>query len=172
MIINKHIDSQKNIKGIFDTYFKALVVFGASYLDDTDEAEDLVQATLLELWKSELIFPNENALKSYLYKTVKNKCFNLLKHHKVKDRYAKEKENAEENYFEINENIVEHESARLLHLGIQKLHPRKKEIIELSLKGLSNDVIAERLDIKIQTVKNLKSDAYKSLKSFIKKTEE
>ena len=48
------------------------------------------------------------------------------------------------------------------------LPERKREIIKLSLRGLKNNEISENLGIKLQTVKTLKSQAYKILREQFK----
>ncbi|WP_276205031.1 sigma-70 family RNA polymerase sigma factor [Flavivirga aquatica] len=154
---------------MFNKYYKGLVVFANTFLIDIDECEDIVQNTFLQLWESKLVFPKEIALKSYLYITVKNKCLNKIKHYKVKENYQLQNKKRKEDSVLMEEGIIIQESAKLLHEAITFLSPRKKEIIDLALKGLSNKTISERLSIKIDTVKSLKTKAYKFLKAYLEK---
>ncbi|OEK06134.1 hypothetical protein A8C32_19070 [Flavivirga aquatica] len=144
-------------------------MFANTFLIDIDECEDIVQNTFLQLWESKLVFPKEIALKSYLYITVKNKCLNKIKHYKVKENYQLQNKKRKEDSVLMEEGIIIQESAKLLHEAITFLSPRKKEIIDLALKGLSNKTISERLSIKIDTVKSLKTKAYKFLKAYLEK---
>nr|WP_303316955.1 sigma-70 family RNA polymerase sigma factor [Flavivirga sp. MEBiC07777] len=155
---------------MFNNHYKSLVVFASTFLLDIQECEDVVQNVFLQLWESKLVFPNEMALKSYLYTTVKNKCLNKIKHEKVKKAYQFHNKEQKEDHVFINENMIVQESASILHKAISILSPRKKQIIELALKGSSNVTIAERLGIKLETVKSLKTKAYKSLKTYLEKT--
>lgn len=153
--------SKTDLKQIFDTYYEALVSYAGRFLPLLDECEDLVQDIFVNLWEKELDFPDDISLKVFLYKSIRNKCFNVIKHGKVKDSYTSL---AETNQIEDDslflEQLLEEEIVRQLHQAIELLPERKKEIIKLSLKGLKNTEIAEQLGIKLQTVKTLKSQAY------------
>lgn len=160
--------SKTNLKEVFDTYYEALVSYANRYLFFRDECEDLVQDIFAELWEKDLKFPEDVALKAYLYKATRNKCYNIIKHNKVKDLYKA-------NYVQLLEDdnlffkqILEEEIARQLNQAIEVLPARKKEIIKLSLKGLKNKEISEAIGIQLQTVKTLKSQAYTILREQFK----
>lgn len=156
--------SRSDLKQIFNTYYEALVQFANRFLFLKDECEDLVQDVFINLWEKENTFPDKISLKVYLYKAVRNKCYNVIKHNKVKNKYAETTIQSLEDDNLFLKQILEEEIVRQLHKAIEILPKRKKEIIKLSLKGLKNDEIAEELDIKLQTVKTLKSQSYKILR--------
>jgi RNA polymerase sigma factor (sigma-70 family) len=133
-----------------------------------DECEDLVQDIFVDLWEKELLFPDTISLKVYLYKATRNKCFNCIKHNKVKDKYASSNIQSLEDDDLFLEQILEEEIVRQLHQAIEVLPNRKKEIIKLSLKGLKNTEISETLGIQLQTVKTLKSQSYTILRKQFK----
>lgn len=156
--------SKNDLKQIFETYYESLVQYANRFLFSKEECEDLIQDVFVGILENNNIFPDEISLKVYLYKTARNKCFNVIKHNKVKNKYA---ENAiplleDDNLF-LNQ-ILEEEIVRQLYKAIESLSDRKKEIIKLSLKGHKNSEIAEALNIKLQTVKTLKSQSYKILR--------
>lgn len=152
-------------KETFDIYYKSLVSYAGRFLPLLDECEDLVQDVFVSLWENKNIFPDEVSLKVFLYKSVRNKCFNVLKHTKVKDNYIiSSDENEAQEEYEFLEQVLEEEIVRQLYQAIELLPERKKEIIKLSLKGLKNNEIAEILEIKLQTVKTLKSQSYTILR--------
>jgi RNA polymerase sigma-70 factor (family 1) len=164
LITQKHIISKDSLKEIFDSYYKMLVLFAKRFLSSIGESEDLVQDVFIDLWEKNNEFPNEISLKIFMYKVVRNKCYNILKHNKVKNIYA---ENAIQSIEDDNlflKQILENETVKQLYDAIEILPNRKKEIIKLSLKGMKNNEIAEELDIKLQTVKTLKSQSYKILR--------
>jgi RNA polymerase sigma-70 factor (family 1) len=160
--------TKSDLKKIFDTYYEALVSYGCRFLPLKDECEDLVQDIFVNLWEKNLTFPDTISLKVYLYKTIRNKCFNCIKHSKVKDKYVANNIQMLEDDELFLEQILEEEIVRQLHQAIEVLPDRKKEIIKLSLKGLKNDEIAETLGIKLQTVKTLKSQSYTILRKQFK----
>lgn len=155
---------KRDLKKIFDLYYSTLVQYANRFLYPKDECEDLVQDVFVGLWEKENTFPDEISLKVYLYKTVRNKCYNIIKHNKVKYKYAENIVQSLEDDNLFLKQILEEEIVRQLYHAIEVLPQRKKEIIKLSLKGLKNTEIAEELQIKLQTVKTLKSQSYKILR--------
>jgi RNA polymerase sigma-70 factor (family 1) len=166
--LNKNILTERDLKGIFDLYYRSILTYANRFLPSKAECEDLVQDVFVYIWEKQLTFPDEISVKVYLYKSTRNRCYNIIKHQKVKDNYF---ENAlhfleDDNLF--LKQILEEEIVRQLHQAIEILPERKKEILKLSLKGLKNNEIAERLDIKLQTVKTLKSQSYTILRTQFK----
>lgn len=155
---------KKDIRKMFDIYYEALVKYANRFIPFTEECEDLVQDIFIGLWINGNIFPDEISLKVFLYKTVRNKCYNIIKHNKVKDKYAENIIISLEDDSLFLEQVIEEEIVRQLYQAIEILPDRKKQIIKLSLKGLKNNEIAEELQIKVQTVKTLKSQSYKILR--------
>lgn len=160
--------SKVDFKRIFDTYYEALVHYANGFLSMKDECEDLVQDIFISIWEKETAFPDEISLKVYLYKSTRNRCYNIIKHNKVKHKYAKNTILKLEDDNLFLEQVLEEEITRQLYKAIDILPTRKKEIIKLSLKGLKNNEIANTLEIKEQTVKTLKSQAYKILRDQFK----
>lgn len=165
---NKASLTKADLKKIFDTYYEALVSYAGRFLPLKDECEDLVQDIFVDLWEKNLQFPNSIALKVYLYKVARNKCFNCIKHNLVKDKYAAGNMESLEDDDLFLEQILEEEIVRQLHKAIDVLPERKKEIIKLSLKGFKNTEIAEMLGIQLQTVKTLKSQSLTILRKQFK----
>ena len=164
MVVEENIIGKSDLRQIFDTYYEALVQYANRFLFPLSECEDLVQDVFAGLWEKENTFPDEVSLKVYLYKTVRNKCYNVIKHNKVKNKYAENAVHSLEDDNLFLKQILEEEIVRQLYQAIETLPDRKKQIIALSLKGLKNAEIAERLEIKLQTVKTLKSQSYKILR--------
>ncbi len=171
MTSNHNTLTKSDLKKIFDTYYRALVIYASRFLPLKDECEDLVQDIFVDLWEKELTFPDVVSLKIYLYKSTRNKCYNAIKHNKVKDKYAAGNIQLLEDDSLFLEQILEEEIVRQLHLAIEVLPDRKKEIIKLSLRGEKNNEIAEILGIKLQTVKTLKSQSYTILRNQFKDLE-
>ncbi|MCH4553453.1 sigma-70 family RNA polymerase sigma factor [Aestuariibaculum lutulentum] len=160
--------TKDKLKEVFDLYYEALVMYANRFLESKAECEDLVQDVLVTMWESNNSFSDDISIKVYLYKAVRNKCYNVIKHQKVKIKYQEStiKSLDDDNLF-LNQ-ILEEEVVRQLYIAIEKLPVRKKEIIKLSLKGLRNIEISERLGIKLQTVKTLKSQSYNILREEFK----
>lgn len=163
MVANENNICERYIKKIFDEHYRSLVLFANRFLS-IDECEDLVQDIFVSIWEKENAFHDELQLKVFLYKAVRNKCYNVIKHNLVKNKYAKSAIVSLEDDDLFLKQILEEDIVNQLYNAIEILPDRKKEIIKLSLKGLKNTQIAEELGIQLQTVKTLKSQSYKILR--------
>lgn len=143
-------------------------MYSNNFLPLKAECEDVVQDIFIKIWEKKMSFPDEVSVKIYLYKSVRNKCYNIIKHKKVKEKHASSilRSLDDDNLF--LKQILKEEVVRTLYKAISVLPERKKEIIKLSLRGLRNIEISENLGIKLQTVKTLKSQAYKILRAQFK----
>lgn len=81
---------EKAFRMLYDRYVVALRYFAAKYVDDEAAIEDVVQDAFVALWEKRTEFRVENAVKSYLYKAVRNDCLNLIRHRQVENKYAEE----------------------------------------------------------------------------------
>lgn len=168
MIATVNNFTKKDLKEIFDSYYESLVLYANRFLLLRDACEDLVQDIFVDFWEKDLSFPDEISLKVYLYKSARNKCYNVIKHNKVKNLYGVNHLRQIEDDEVFLKHILEEEIVRKLYHLIDALPKRKKEIIKLSLKGLKNKEIAENLNIQLQTVKTLKSQSYTILREEFK----
>lgn len=156
--------NERELKTLFDTYYEPLVMYANRFLPITDECEDVVQDLFVDLWQIENKFSNDISLKAYLYKITRNKCLNIIKHNNVKNKYSTISLQVLDNDNLFMEQVLEEEITRQLYEAINTLPKRKKEVIKLTLQGLKNKEVAENLNIQLQTVKTLKSQAYKLLR--------
>ena len=142
-------------KELFVKFYFSLNSFARKHLEVKEMAEDVVQDTLYEFWVKKIQFATYLELKTYLYRTVRNKCLNILKHKQVKEKYIVELSQKEEYDFFLNQ-ILEEEVYTLL-----------KEAID-SLPGQINEEIAKILSISVDAVKALKKRGKKILQEKLK----
>lgn len=151
---------------IFNYYYSGLCAFSMHYLNDKDAVEDLVQDFFVKLWLQSANLHINGSLKSYLFTSVKNLCLDRIKHQKVTEKYKhffqqhnSEIESTTDIYF------AESELRQAIQASLQKLPPRCREIFELSRNaGLSNQEIADKLNISKRTVELQISLALKVLR--------
>lgn len=92
-LIQQQTQSEQDIwlkmERVFDLYYQKLYVYAYAMLCDEDEAKDIVSGvmqTLWEDWKGDT--PRmANPTAGMLYTLVRNRCLDILKHEKVKERY-------------------------------------------------------------------------------------
>lgn len=139
---------------VFNLYKNALINYASRFLDEREEAEEVVQDVFVKFWdKCEELVP-ESSVKSYLYRSVHNTCLNHLKHQKVKDSYRQHVINHLDRTSEIK--LVEEDPEKIrkeILAEIENLPPRCSEIFKLSrLEGLKYQEIADHLEISVKTV--------------------
>ena len=151
-------------KCLFDEMYPALCVFATNFINDDDEAADIVQECFINYWKKRKDFDNMYQLRSFLYISVRNACLNSLRHDKT--RNAAHSYLFEEEYF--HDNLLEEEAIRIFYQAVNQLSGQSHKVILLSLEGLKNDQIASEMNISINTVHMFKKMAYKKLRELLK----
>jgi len=157
-------------EGLFKSFYPELTLYAVRFVQDIDNAEEIVQDIFFNLWNNRSKLNINVSLKSYLYRTVKNTCLNLLKHQKVEHKY-KEHFSRELQIDEMNSDnwMVESELSDKITGAIEKLPPERKKVFVLSrFEELKYKEIAEKLDISIKTVENQMGKALKFLREELK----
>lgn len=150
---------------LFRKYYQQLVRFAVGYTHDGGEAEEIVQEVMVKLWQQASEIKIEVSVLAYLYTSVRNKALNMLKHEKVKKKYADSQvtrvnmvENSESH---ANMEVFKDELVR----AMANLPDRCREIFELAkFEGLSYDEIATYLEVSAKTVENQLGIAMKKLR--------
>ncbi len=168
IVLQLNDGDKKAFKCVFDSYYKTICLFVQKYISDSDYAEDIAQDVFITIWEKKLQFENLNALRSYLYRTARNKAINVLEHENVKKGYQSNAQTEYETDDFFNQNFVQQETQRLLLKMLDSLSPRAREILYLQLEGFKNQEIADQLNISVYTVKNHKAVAYRFLKEKLK----
>lgn len=156
-------------KETFDSFFRShytlFLSFACRYRLDREEARDIVQDVFASFWEQRQNFHSILAIKAFFYRSISNKCLNLLKHEDVKERYAEAQLQEMQSEEFIHENIIREEVAYFVHQKLRELTSREREIILLALQNKSNQEIAELLSISVPTVKSHKMHAYAHLRA-------
>ena len=63
---------------LFDKYFERLFTFAVRVVFREDVANDIVQEIFISLYEKSEILNYDLSLKSYLFNSVRNRCFNYL----------------------------------------------------------------------------------------------
>ncbi len=162
-MLRQHIyisDRKFSFKDVFNEFYASQVLFASKIIKNLHDSEDIVQEVFLSIWKSKPVFKNEIAFRAYIYLSTRNKCIDYLRKKKPFFESVDKAENIE-NEIDI---LIREEAYRLLDKAISALPNQTREIMKFAMKGLSVQEIADELKISVNTVKTLKSRAYKALK--------
>jgi len=155
---------------IFRHYYPGLVIFVSQIILDKDEADEIVQDFFVQLWEKCATLKDGRSLKSYFFTSVKNRSFNYLKKSKIKQQTLEQlKYLASNNLLYSPDIFVESELQQRIKSAINKLPSRCSEIFVMNrFNGLSNDEIAEKLNISKRTVETQITNALKVLRVVLK----
>jgi len=167
ILIKLKAGNQYGLKDLFELYHQGLCVFALKYVDEFQEAEDIVQETFVQFWEKKHYQSVSSSIKSYLYMTVQNKCLRRLEKQK-KVRFENVEHFADQLINEDWDTDVLEERKRKLLIELDKLPPKGREVLEhIVFRGLKYKEVAEELDISINTVKTQFSRSLKQLRSSI-----
>ena len=161
--------NEKVFEIIFNKYYQALCVFSKQFLNDDELAEETVQNVFVKIWEKRFSISIDTSLEHYLFRAVRNHCFNELQHQKIKKRYAQKI--LEDAVVEIktDEYFLEPNLKNEIEKALDLLPPKRKEIFRLSREeGLKYKEIAEQLDISVKTVEAQMGLALKFLREQLK----
>ena len=169
-VTDKHIcdllsaDNKQGMNLMFKKYFKSLVIWADTFLNDMDLSKDLVQDLFVSIWRKKMYRNlNPDKLASYLHVSVKNLSYNKLKKKDVLKNtfdisdYEKIHEEFEENREVIVSRVLEE---------IEKLPLKGREVVKcIYLKGMKYSEAAEELNVSISTIKTQLVRSLKTLRT-------
>ena len=140
--------------------------YAKKYIDDIDQAEEIVQDMFFNFWQKRYQVDINISLEAYLFRSVRNSCLNYLKHLKVREEHRlatnhelKRKEQ------EVHDNVVALELQERINDVIEQLPAERKKIFKMSrYEELKYKEIAEKLNLSVKTVEAQMSKALKFLR--------
>lgn len=161
-------------KGVFDkcfrVYYQTLCYFAYNYLKEQEGAEDVVQEVFIKLLDTTEGFENEEHLKHYLYKSVRNACLNQVKLLGIRSEILnniQKNVSQDENDFFVN--VVRAEVYGEIMEAVRELPNECGRVFKLAyIDGYNNEEIADQLSISVNTVKSQKNKAKIQLRERLK----
>jgi len=154
---------------VFKNYHRLLYALAFRYLKSEDAAMDAVQNVFMVLWEKRESLNFDTNLRSLLFTILKNYVLNEIRHNKIVYEKQYEISQLESNKeIDISDAIENKEMKTLLYTSIQKLPFQERKVCLLKIvNGMTNQEIAERLNISIPTVKSHYTQAIKKLRNEI-----
>ena len=148
---------------LFRENYTRLFYHAFSFLNDEEEAKDVVNDVFERVWMNFEKLEFSSSLVPLLYTLVRNRCVSLIRHKKVKERFSREIEVELEDH---EEESVEYEMQieKLRHL-IELLPAQTKNVFKKCfLEGKKYQEAADDLGISINTVKTHVNKALRILR--------
>jgi RNA polymerase sigma-70 factor (ECF subfamily) len=145
--------AQDAFDSIFRTYYRHLVAAAENMLREREAAEDVAQDVMVELWRRRESLVFETSLRAYLFRAVRNRALNHLRHLRIAPRAEPDAAAAHISSSTADRRTLEREMASALKEAVASLPQRCREVFQLSrVQGLKYAEIAEALDISVKTV--------------------
>lgn len=152
----------ESFDAIFDRFYPALCAYGAQFVSLQD-AEDIVQDVMLYLWENREGIMIQNALGTYLFRAVNNRCLTLINRGAIKSKVVSDLQQSMREKFDspdFYEDLAEH-----LKAALEELPPTYRQAFEMNrFHGKSYKEIADTLGLSPKTVDYRIQQALKRLR--------
>ena len=148
---------------LFDRFYTPLCFFASKYVSDLDLARSLVQQFFVDLWVKREKLDIHSSPKSYLYRSVKNRCIDYLRTRKKTIPVSMNGEN--DSSVPFQDLVEEAEINEKLNRAINQLPEKCREIFVLCrFENMKYSEIAKHLNISVKTVEMQMGIALKKLR--------
>ncbi|WP_280745355.1 MULTISPECIES: RNA polymerase sigma-70 factor [unclassified Parabacteroides] len=153
---------------MFGLFYSPLCEYASQYISDAD-AEELVQDLMVYVWENRKHLVVEKSLKSYLFVSVKNRCYNVSRNKQSRINihsylYDKLKDQFEDpDYYMIDEITTS------IAKAIEELPESYRETFKMSrFDEMPNSEIANHLNVSVKTVEYRITQSLKILRVKLK----
>jgi len=154
----------------FRAHYQPLCNYAYTFVQDRDEAEEIVQSAFLSVWEKRESLEIRTSLKSYLYTMVRNACLNVIKHKKIKQKHVNEElAIADRSHESVSQRVYSSELEQRIQVSMEKLPEQCRLVFKLSrFEELKYAEIADQLNISVKTVENQIGKALKIMREELK----
>lgn len=163
-------DDEVMFERLFKLYYNPLCNYVKGIVNDRDEAEEIVQQTMIKIWEKRGALEITQSLKSYLYRSVHNAALNKIRQSKVRSIYAEETTAVGNELSEAaSHKVLKTELEQEIAHAISKLPEQCRLVFKLSrYEEMKYAEIANHLDISVKTVENHMGKALKLMREYLK----
>lgn len=155
---------------LFLAYHHLVSSFLYGFIKYGDDALDIAQDIFYNIWLHREKMSEVVSFKAYLFRMARNAVYNYYKLNSIHEEHLEKfqkKISIEDNSPE--EKIYAEELELLLDIVVDNMPPQRKLIFTMSRKeGLTNEEIAQKLDINKRTVENHITHALADLRKVLK----
>lgn len=175
---------QNNLKDIDDfediylSYYPRLKRFAQEYVVNEADAENIVQDIFMDLWTKREFFSSQINLTAYLFTNIKNRCIDFHRHRMVVMNATRQMQEEFELTMQmklqsleaLDEQIISDANIEtIIDNAIQSLPERCRQIFIMNkIEAKKQKIIAEELNISLNTVENQMAIAYQKLREILK----
>lgn len=155
-------------KQLFLRHYPALCAYARQFVEPND-GQEIVSDVMVWLWENKEMQVFDISLKSYLFKSVKNRCLTLINRNEVKQRIEKIVFDDLQSQYDDPDFYVVKELSERIEKAISRLPQSYREAFELNrFQNLTYHEIAERLSVSPKTIDYRIQQALKQLRVELK----
>lgn len=159
---------RKAFELLYEHYFADLCVYALRFFDNADDAQDLVQQTLIKLWEQNEKLQTTEFIRTYVFRCVHNAGLNTVRSRKQKAQTT-DAEYLQDLCWEFTDELVSREQCHEIEEAIAQLPMQCRTVLDMNrLQGLSYKEIAEQLNISHRTVDSHLTHATRLLRQRLK----
>jgi RNA polymerase sigma-70 factor (ECF subfamily) len=160
---------QDKFEQLFRKYRTGMLHFAISIIGNVEDAEEVVNDIFINIWDKQTELKEELGIKSYLFRSVKNRSLNKIRSNKSPFETMTEEIPLAGSLTTGLDNMQFTETRDKVQCFVDKLPTRCRQVFLLSrVHELSHKEIAELMDISVKTVENQIGFALKFLRDALK----
>ncbi|MEG2947087.1 MAG: RNA polymerase sigma-70 factor [Bacteroidales bacterium] len=146
------IGDQVAFENLYRLYFKPLCAFSSQYTN-YEEAEEIVQETMIWLWEHREILTPGTMIHSLLFTIVRNKSLNVIARDQSRSKILEQIRLSEEENVYDPSYCTNEEINKLYEKALTRVTPDFRKTFELNrMEGFTHREIATKLNVSEQTV--------------------
>lgn len=161
--------SKIDFEKLFKDHFVHLCNFARGYLNDTEDAKEIVQEVFFKLWQNRDSINLDKSVKSYLFTSVRNRSLNFIRDHKKFKSQVLDVDIADYDLAFEQDVFSKYDLENRINVALNKLPEKCREVFVMSRQEeLKYKEIAEKLNISVKTVEAQMSKALRILREELK----
>ncbi len=160
---------ERAFEQLFRCYAPRIFRFAIGYLNDPSQAEEVVQETMIAVWKSAKNFKEQSQVSSWVLGIARNKALDQARARQRDSEFLREKLDQRTSPRATPEQIAQRETQiERVRTALEKLSPEHREVLMLAFyNDLSYSEIAQILGCPEGTVKSRVYYAKEQLKKIL-----
>jgi RNA polymerase sigma-70 factor (ECF subfamily) len=166
--------SEKVFREIMEQWYSRLFNFANGYLNNTENAKEVIQDVFLQLWDHRQKLADNTSLNAYLFTLTRNRCIDLIRREKLMFQFRTDKQEEysrlTENYQALSDPILDEIFALELQSEIDHAvnalpEQCRKVFIMSRTNGMKNKEICNALNLSEKTIETHLTKALRTIRN-------
>ncbi len=167
------LGNQLAFTNLYKMYAAQTFALSFKYLCNKELAEDAVQNLFMKIWLNREKLEEGRPINYFLFTVLKNDLLNILRDSKS-NIFVLDDCLEMLNYLDGEDTDAQEfdqEQVEMMHSAVEQLSPQRKKIFSMKISGkYSNQEIAEKLNLSINTIKFQYSQSLKQIKKLVRES--